>query len=138
MGSPDDDRHAAARLAQLCAHLAEDDGPLPVDPALRAQVQSIVSKARAGLDLAEMRADLDALHAALRGAGVAAGLGIHRDATSGGYRPLTGLGDGRPILQVLACPMELCTRVEPAEADACRDPMCQVLDQQMRRVRIEP
>lgn len=97
----------ADQLAVLCERLADAADAVRTSPEIRARAESIADRVRGGATPAELADDFDALDELLLRAGHGAGLSPVR-----GYERLPGAGDGRPVLEVLACPGGICSRVE--------------------------
>ncbi|MEV5427993.1 hypothetical protein [Streptomyces sp. NPDC052701] len=121
-----------ARLARVCADLDDLLALVPrgaVDRVLATARELTAEPAR----VAAVHSALDELEEHVRRAGVA-GWSTHR-----GPRPdaLPGLGDGRAIEEVCVCPRSLCARVDDAAADPGGDPLCQVWNARMPRVRLD-
>jgi hypothetical protein len=116
------------RLEQLCRRLSDDSGPLTTPGPLHDLAARIAGRVRAGHP--DISAQLDDLEDQLLCAGYAAGLSGSRTP----YAAVPGLGHGHPVLSVLACPAERCTRVEPPPpGDA---PICAVMRRPLRRVQL--
>ncbi|MDI6104085.1 hypothetical protein QLQ12_36390 [Actinoplanes sp. NEAU-A12] len=111
------------RLAILCARLGADTDPVRAVPAVRSMADRVVARLRSGDPVLED--DFDEIEDELMRAGYAAGLSSTRI-----YRPL--LGDGRPVLEFLACPGGRCSRVELPDAPA----ECAVFAAPMTRTRL--
>lgn len=113
----------------LCSRLDEPGGPLSEDAELRALTADVVARVRADRPQDEVDERLDDLEDRLLVAGHTAALGSYRTVptTPSPYEPLPGLGSGRPLLDVLACPRARCTRVEaPVTTGA---PRCALFDE---------
>jgi len=89
----------------------------------------VAAAVRVGRSPDEFSDDLDELEELLLRAGYTAGLGDVRSAVPN----LPGLGGGHPQLEVFACPDQTCPRVVSAGSGV---PLCRVLDQPLRRVRL--
>ncbi|WP_197319934.1 hypothetical protein [Saccharomonospora sp. NB11] len=133
MDSGKADRHEEARIGRLCVRLGETRGPLAEagptrDLALR--IAATVRDRGSSASVSVSR-DLDALEDMLLRAGYTAGLSPSRALVP----DLPGVGVGHPQLTVLACPAQVCARVEPPDAEA---PVCRVLSRPLRRVPLQP
>jgi hypothetical protein len=114
-----------SQLAQLCVRLSSPADPLSTDGPMRALALRVAARVRSGVPVTDLEVDLDRLDDLLLEAGYAAGLSPDRVPYAG--LP-GGLGDGHPVLAVLACPLASCARVELAAA------VCTVSGQPLRRV----
>lgn len=123
------DALAQEQLALLCTRLDEMTGPFAEEGPMRALAVSITERIRAGEDPAALASSLDDLDDQLLRAGYAGGLGSYR--TSEARVP--GVG-GHPVLEVLGCPGNLCTRV--ALPDGAH--LCAVFGRPLDRVRLQP
>lgn len=94
----------------------------------------IATEIRTGRDPGELDDAFDQLEDLLLRAGYAAGLSPSRSP----YARLSGIGDGHPVLEVLACPAGQCARVEPPDRGGGEEPVCHVLQQPLRWVRLQP
>lgn len=90
----------------------------------------IAGRLRGGRAPGDLDDDLDDLEDMLLQAGFTAGLSGNRAA----YAPLPGIS-GHPVLEVLACPSEMCRRVETPAAN--QDLVCAVAEKPLRRVRLK-
>lgn len=115
------------RLEQLCLRLSTKDDPLSRPGPLCDLATRVAGEIRDGRSPSSLGDDLDRLEDLLLQAGYATGLSHSRSA----YAPVPGLGGGRPVLEVLACPAEVCTRVE---APAPELPTCAVMQRPLRRL----
>ncbi|MFH8798710.1 hypothetical protein ACH4F6_03775 [Streptomyces sp. NPDC017936] len=144
MAVPNEPERRDTRLAVLCARLAEPGGPLAEDAGLRALAADAVARVRQGRDRDEIDACLDELEDGLLAAGHTAGLGAYRTVPAQphpAFEPLPGLGAGRPLLEVLTCPRERCTRVEapPAPgASAAGPPHCALFGEPLKPFDVTP
>jgi hypothetical protein len=127
------DSHARRRVAQLCVRLALESAGLATQGPMRDLAMRIAGAIRTGLAPEELDDELDKLEDLLLRAGFPAGLSAAR----AGYTELPGVGDGHPVLEVLACPADTCSRLEPP-TEAGREPACHVLGGSLRRVRLRP
>jgi len=123
--------HAGQRVAQLCVRLAQESGPVATPGPMRDLAIRIAGEICGGRAPEELDDELDELEDLLLRAGFTAGLSPARSQ----YTALRGVGDGHPVLEVLACPAGTCTRVELPTA-AGDEPACHVLGQSLRRVRL--
>lgn len=118
----------ADQLAVLCQRLADDTDPVRTSPAVRALAESIVRSVCGGVAPGELADDFDELEERLLRAGHAAGLSPVRS-----YERFPGAGDGHRVLEVLACPGGVCTRVE---APGAEPPLCVAQRQPMVLTRL--
>lgn len=144
MAAPNEPERPDDRLAVLCARLGEPDGPLTEDAQLRALAADTVARVRQGRRRDEVDACLDELEDRLLAAGHTAGLGSYRTVPAQpfpAFEPLPGLGGGRPLLEVLTCPRERCTRVEvpaPRGTDAAGRGHCALFDEPLKPLDVTP
>jgi hypothetical protein len=125
--------HAQEQLALLCARLSAETGPLVTDGSMRALATSIAEQIRAGADPADLADVFDELDDLLLRAGYAAGLGSYRTGDPS-FTRLPGVGDGHPVLEVLACPGNRCARVELPDGKQ----LCPVFGKPLGRIRLRP
>lgn len=116
-----------ARLEQLCLRLSTKDDPLSRPGPLHDLATRVAAEIREGRSPSSLGDDLDRIEDLLLEAGYATGLSNSRSS----YVPIPGLGGHRPALEVLACPADICTRVEAPTPDV---PTCPVTQLPLRRL----
>ncbi|ARQ67808.1 hypothetical protein CAG99_02245 [Streptomyces marincola] len=129
----------------LCARLGEGRGPLVDDVELSRLATGIAAGVREQRPREEIEERLDALEDLLLRAGHTAGLGSYRSSPvpPHGYGALPGLGEGRPLLEVVVCPRGRCTRVEvpPPRGDGPggeAGPRCALFDDALKHLDVSP